>query len=351
MKPALYITDIQTGKKDCVILQGDVLTIGRSDQSDIVINSSNISRNHARLLFKKKNWFIEDCGSSNGTYIKRNGIFEKITGKQKISKSTIIRLSNCKILNLTQDAGIDSNKKQVISSKSKKTNHPLKSLFLGLKDGLNKVSGKKPTFNKKFEHESPEDLSMMIPIDSLKTVAAIIVLDQCDSSGIANSNEQVAYHLKKRLKALTDKVMDKHPCRFYENTGDGFLGIYDDPNEALQVARKISNLIKKRNGSTKNPDINFRLALHYGEIYSLGTGVHGNDLNIAFRIEGVTADAFSELKYNFPKKDRTLCSSNFLNYFKRQGELPAGMDFQYCGPANLKGISDPMDIFQIIYQD
>ncbi len=132
--------------------------------------------------------------------------------------------------------------------------------------------------------------------------------------------------------------------------GDGFLGIYDDPKEALLVAEEISHLIKKRNGLTKNPDIHFRLALHYGKIYSLGTGIHGNDVNITFRIEGVTADAFLNPKRHLPKMDRIICSGDFLDYFKNHVELPTGVDFLHCGAATLKGISKPVEIFQIICQ-
>ncbi|MBF0193599.1 MAG: adenylate/guanylate cyclase domain-containing protein [Magnetococcales bacterium] len=353
MKLTLYLTDVQTGKKDSVTLQGNTFTIGRSVESDIVIDNSNISRKHAILQFKKNSWFIEDCGSSNGTYIKVDGKFEKISGKQKLTESTTIRLSNCKILSIAIDATVDTNNDQLISKQLKNDDPqpPWKKILLGLKGSLSKEPDNKPSFYDKMGDDSSQDLSMMIPIDSLKKMVAIIVLDQCDSSGLANSNEQVAYHLKKRMKELTNKVLDKHKCQYYEGTGDGFLGVYDDPTEALQVAKKITKLINKRNDSSKNPDIHFRLALHYGEVYSLGTGLHGNDLNITFRIEGATSDMFPVQKHNFPKKDRTLCSENFLNYFKHQEQMPSKINFKYCGSANLKGISNPMNIYQVIYQD
>ncbi len=46
------------------------MTIGRSSSCDIVLDSPNVSRRHARILGEPSNgWRIEDLGSSNGTFI------------------------------------------------------------------------------------------------------------------------------------------------------------------------------------------------------------------------------------------------------------------------------------------
>jgi pSer/pThr/pTyr-binding forkhead associated (FHA) protein len=321
LKLKVSITDIQTGSQEFITLSGSLLTIGRDEQNDLVIPKSIISRSHARLIKEKKEWFIEDCGSSNGTYIEKEGRFEKIKSKQKISESTVIRLSNCKILRVVQNKGSEKNKGQLSSDISANSPSSKKKWGLGL-TGLTQMVAKSTTKLFTLAEEDPEDLSMMIPIESLKKKAAIIVLDQCNSSGIADANEQVAYHLKKRLHALTEKVLSDHPGSYNEGTGDGFLGIYEDPKEALQVAIKISKLINKRNISTKNPNLHFRLALHYGKVYSLGKGIHGNDINITFRIEGISSDGFLNPKRNLPKVDRIICSGDFLDYFKKQEKLP-----------------------------
>jgi hypothetical protein len=44
--------------------------IGRSDKCDIVIDSKHVSRQHARVfLTSDGQWFVEDLGSSNGTFV------------------------------------------------------------------------------------------------------------------------------------------------------------------------------------------------------------------------------------------------------------------------------------------
>ena len=61
-------------------LRKNLLTLGRAEDNDIVIDDAEVSRHHARLTWQGNTWVIEDLGSSNGTYI--NG--------QRISAPTIL---------------------------------------------------------------------------------------------------------------------------------------------------------------------------------------------------------------------------------------------------------------------
>lgn len=51
----------------CVSLDADAYTVGRSAQCDISINDASLSRQHARLMRQGEGWRIEDLGSHNGT--------------------------------------------------------------------------------------------------------------------------------------------------------------------------------------------------------------------------------------------------------------------------------------------
>ena len=50
-------------------LAKDVMTIGRDVNNDLVINNSEVSRNHARLTSQSGGYLIEDLASTNGTFV------------------------------------------------------------------------------------------------------------------------------------------------------------------------------------------------------------------------------------------------------------------------------------------
>jgi pSer/pThr/pTyr-binding forkhead associated (FHA) protein len=57
-------------------LTKDYFTIGRAVECDVVIASKGISREHARIRRDGRRWFVDDLGSTNGTF--RNN--ERVVG-------------------------------------------------------------------------------------------------------------------------------------------------------------------------------------------------------------------------------------------------------------------------------
>jgi pSer/pThr/pTyr-binding forkhead associated (FHA) protein len=58
-----------------VIPLGDVqITIGRADDSTLVIDDDYASSRHARIYPSEGSWVVEDLGSTNGTWIDRTRI-------------------------------------------------------------------------------------------------------------------------------------------------------------------------------------------------------------------------------------------------------------------------------------
>lgn len=53
---------------------GWAVTLGRHDSNDICLNNDTfVSRLHARIFHRDGNWWLEDCQSTNGTYIEMPG--------------------------------------------------------------------------------------------------------------------------------------------------------------------------------------------------------------------------------------------------------------------------------------
>lgn len=49
-------------------LEGERLTLGSSATNDVVVAEPSVSRVHAVFQFLNGTWFVEDCGSRNGTF-------------------------------------------------------------------------------------------------------------------------------------------------------------------------------------------------------------------------------------------------------------------------------------------
>lgn len=57
-------------------LSGEPVTIGRADDSTLVLTDDYVSSRHARLVPRSGAWVVEDMGSTNGTYLGRNRVTE-----------------------------------------------------------------------------------------------------------------------------------------------------------------------------------------------------------------------------------------------------------------------------------
>lgn len=70
------------------------LTIGRDINNDIVINDSEISRNHCRLVMSGDSYLIEDLGSTNGTWVNE----QRLTASHQLQHGENFRLGDNVVL-------------------------------------------------------------------------------------------------------------------------------------------------------------------------------------------------------------------------------------------------------------
>ncbi len=64
------------------------ITIGRAEDSTLVITDDYASARHARLVPRDGQWMLEDLGSTNGTYLDR----AKVTGPTPVPLGVPIRI-------------------------------------------------------------------------------------------------------------------------------------------------------------------------------------------------------------------------------------------------------------------
>ncbi len=295
----IRLTDLERGGQTNRSFTQATVRIGRHTDNELVLKHNQISRLHLTLSKEGERYFAEDS-SRNGTFIRAGEQWTRLTGKTEIELPATLRLADW-------SARID------------------------------------------YQVDDDWDRSVIIPAGHLvKRTEAILVFDLCESSRIAAENDHMAYHLKQRLMQIADPVLAEFGIRFFKGTGDGFLATFGAAPKALAAAIELKNRIEVRNSRTTNPPIHFRIALHHGETWGISTGgqdIHGNDVNVTFRIEGVQRESFDDPAVDFPRMDRILSSAAMLNEVRRhdEGAVPRGMIL--IGSAILKGITDPVAIY------
>ena len=55
-------------------LEGDRLSVGRRPDSDVFLDDVTVSRDHALIVRRGNDYYLDDCGSLNGTYVNRKRI-------------------------------------------------------------------------------------------------------------------------------------------------------------------------------------------------------------------------------------------------------------------------------------
>jgi hypothetical protein len=55
-------------------LDGDRMTVGRRPDSDVFLDDVTVSRDHAVIVRRGSDYYLDDCGSLNGTYVNRRRI-------------------------------------------------------------------------------------------------------------------------------------------------------------------------------------------------------------------------------------------------------------------------------------
>jgi hypothetical protein len=53
---------------------GERMSIGRRPDSEVFLDDITVSRDHALLIHRGEDWYLDDCGSLNGTYVNRSRI-------------------------------------------------------------------------------------------------------------------------------------------------------------------------------------------------------------------------------------------------------------------------------------
>ena len=81
-------------ERRALLLDGERLTVGSAPDNDVVVGDASVSRIHAMLHQLNGRWFIEDCGSRNGTAV--NG--HQLTSMHPLRPTDEVRLGRARLV-------------------------------------------------------------------------------------------------------------------------------------------------------------------------------------------------------------------------------------------------------------
>lgn len=189
---------------------------------------------------------------------------------------------------------------------------------------------------------------------------AIEVIDICDSAFITSKYGNFFYNenFKKVLADRTRNISQKHNKKFIKSTGDGFLITFNKAeeaiNSAIELLRSVEDYNKKFDEDEKR--MYLRISINFGEVIVESDEEDkedriGDRVNMAFRLDSVNPENFSELpgglaKDELPKKNRI-----FVTEFVYSNDLEEkGIKFRLLGLFKAKGIGGFYKIYEVLWK-
>jgi len=166
-----------------------------------------------------------------------------------------------------------------------------------------------------------------------RRVAAILAADMVGYSRLIELDETntLARQKKHRLEFI-DPVIRKHHGRIIKLTGDGILAEFSSVVEAVQLAVELQREIAIREASQpESRRIQYRVAVHLGDVVFDDGDVYGDGVNIAARLEALA------------EPGGIVVSGTAHDILKNQVDVK----YRSLGEQRLKNIGTPVRVFQV----
>jgi class 3 adenylate cyclase len=116
-----------------------------------------------------------------------------------------------------------------------------------------------------------------------RQLAAIMFADMVGYTTLMQENEEEARLQRDKHRALISAAVENHHGEVHQYYGDGTLCLFDSAVEAVQSAIEIQLAV------VEEAIIPLRIGVHTGEVVHDDDGIYGDGVNVASRIEGVSA--------------------------------------------------------------
>jgi pimeloyl-ACP methyl ester carboxylesterase len=163
------------------------------------------------------------------------------------------------------------------------------------------------------------------PIETDRVLATVLFTDIVDSTkqAVAAGDRQWRATLEAHHVAVRSQF-ERYRGREVKTTGDGFLALFDGPARAVRCAQEIVRAVRLLG-------LEIRAGVHTGEVEMMGDDVGGIAVHIAARVA-----------------QRAHAGEVLASSMVKDLVAGAGLTFVAQGPADLKGIIEPMSLFSAV---
>jgi class 3 adenylate cyclase/pimeloyl-ACP methyl ester carboxylesterase len=117
--------------------------------------------------------------------------------------------------------------------------------------------------------------------EGTRRLVAIMFTDIVGYTALMGQDEQRTIELVNRARELLHGQLEKHGGRLLDEIGDGSLSSFDSAVSAVSCAREIQESV------AGDPELNFRIGIHIGDVVFSDDRAYGDGVNVASRIHGL----------------------------------------------------------------
>ena len=159
----------------------------------------------------------------------------------------------------------------------------------------------------------------------MRQLSAIMFTDMVGFTALMQDDEHRAKSVRDRHRDTLRQSIEKHGGETVQFYGDGTLSVFGSAIDA------VASAVAAQRALQQDPSIPVRMGLHIGDIDRDEDGVYGDGVNVAARIEGLSAPG------------AVMVSGKVFDEIKNHPELPATA----LGEFDLKNVRRPVRVFAI----
>src|SRR5580693_388211 len=172
------------------------------------------------------------------------------------------------------------------------------------------------------------------PDAPVRRLAAILAADISGYSRLMEHDEEGTYaRVMRQRREVIEPTIAEHHGKIISYAGDGVLAMFDSPVEAVRCAIVIQQSMVGRNASLPREHwILYRIGVHLGDVIVEPSGVYGDGVNIAARLEGIASpgDVYVSGGVYEQIKNKLVCA------------------YQSLGDRQVKNITDPVTVYRVL---